>query len=561
MTDTPAAPPVAATPVAEAIGVSKRFGATVALRDARIAVAPGESHALVGRNGAGKSTLVSLLTGLRRPDTGALRFSGRPAPPVGDIDAWRSRVACVYQRSTIIQDLTVAENLFLNRQSAGPLQPIRWRQLRQRAEELLGEYGVDVDASARARELTVEQRQFVEIARALSFGARFIILDEPTAKLDARGIGRLFDKLRDLQRQGVAFLFISHHLQEVYDLCTTVTVYRDATHILTAPVAEVGHQALVEAMTGETTPAPVASAAVAAEGGTTTAATDPDRNPAPAPGPELLSIEGLTLPGACRELSLSVRSGEVVGLAGAAASGNVRVGEAVAGLHRAEEGRISVGGRGVRTGSVPSALAAGVGLVPEDRHLQGLVPGRSVAENATLTVTDQLGPFGTVLPSRTRVFAQRMIRELDIKTPGAATAVSALSGGNQQKVVVARALATAPRVLVAVRPTNGVDVKSKEFLLRRIREVADGGKAALIVSDELDDLKVCDRVVVMFHGRVVAEFAPGWRDEQVVAAMEGVAVPDAAVPDAAAPDVVLQEVVMQDVADRAEAPDTDEHGR
>ncbi|MGW1783371.1 sugar ABC transporter ATP-binding protein [Streptomyces sp. NPDC002143] len=554
MADTPAA-----TPVAEAIGVGKRFGATVALRDARIAVAPGESHALVGRNGAGKSTLVSLLTGLRRPDTGALRFSGRPAPPVGDIDAWRSRVACVYQRSTIIQDLTVAENLFLNRQSAGPLQPIRWRQLRQRAEELLGEYGVDVDASARARELTVEQRQFVEIARALSFGARFIILDEPTAKLDARGIGRLFDKLRDLQRQGVAFLFISHHLQEVYDLCTTVTVYRDATHILTAPVAEVGHQALVEAMTGEATPAPVASAAVAsatvtgadasAEGGTTTAATDPDRDPAP--GPELLSIEGLTLPGACRGLSLSVRSGEVVGLAGAAASGNVRVGEAVAGLHRAEEGRISVGGRGVRTGSVPSALAAGVGLVPEDRHLQGLVPGRSVAENATLTVTDQLGPFGTVLPSRTRVFAQRMIRELDIKTPGAATAVSALSGGNQQKVVVARALATAPRVLVAVRPTNGVDVKSKEFLLRRIREVADGGKAALIVSDELDDLKVCDRVVVMFHGRVVAEFAPGWRDEQVVAAMEGVAVPDVAAPD----------VVMQDVADRAEAPDTDEHGR
>ncbi|MGW2047103.1 sugar ABC transporter ATP-binding protein [Streptomyces sp. NPDC001858] len=536
MADTPAATPVAPTPavptpVAEAIGVGKRFGATVALRDARIAVAPGESHALVGRNGAGKSTLVSLLTGLRRPDTGSLRFSGEPAPPVGDIDAWRSRVACVYQRSTIIQDLTVAENLFLNRQSAGPLQPIRWRQLRQRAEELLGEYGVDVDASARARELTVEQRQFVEIARALSFGARFIILDEPTAKLDARGIGRLFDKLRDLQRQGVAFLFISHHLQEVYDLCTTVTVYRDATHILTAPVAEVGHQALVEAMTGETTPATASPAASAAR----------DAGPGPEPGPELLSIEGLTLPGACRELSLSVRSGEVVGLAGAAASGNVRVGEAVAGLHRAEEGRISVGGRGVRTGSVPSALAAGVGLVPEDRHLQGLVPGRSVAENATLTVTDQLGPFGTVLPSRTRDFAQRMIRELDIKTPGAATAVSALSGGNQQKVVVARALATAPRVLVAVRPTNGVDVKSKEFLLRRIREVADGGKAALIVSDELDDLKVCDRVVVMFHGRVVAEFAPGWRDEQVVAAMEGVA--------------------GQEVADRAEAPDTDEHGR
>ncbi|WP_024754480.1 sugar ABC transporter ATP-binding protein [Streptomyces exfoliatus] len=510
MADTATAPatgPGTPAPVAEATGISKRFGATVALRDARITIAPGESHALVGRNGAGKSTLVSVLTGLQQPDTGALRFSGEAAPAFGDIDAWRARVACVYQRSTIIGDLTVAENLFLNRQSSGSLRPIRWKRLRHRAEELLGEYGVDVDAAARARDLTVEQRQFVEIARALSFGARFIILDEPTAKLDGRGIGRLFGKLRDLQRQGVAFLFISHHLQEVYDLCTTVTVYRDAAHILTAPVAELGRTALVEAMTGE-------SASTVAAGRPPTRRTG---------STELLAIDGLTLPGACEGVSLSLRSGEVVGLAGATASGNVQVGEAVAGLHRAKAGRISVGGSTLRTGSVPAALTAGVGLVPEDRHRQGLVGNRSVAENATLTVSDQLGPFGTVLPARTRAFAQRMIRDLDIKTPAAATPVSALSGGNQQKVVVARALATDPHVLVAIRPTNGVDVKSKEFLLGRIRQVADGGKAALIVSDELDDLRVCDRVVVMFHGRVVAEFDRGWKDEDVVAAIEGVA--------------------------------------
>ncbi|MFF3607940.1 sugar ABC transporter ATP-binding protein [Streptomyces sp. NPDC002463] len=510
MADTPTAPatgPGTPAPVAEATGIGKRFGATVALRDARITIAPGESHALVGRNGAGKSTLVSILTGLQQPDTGALRFSGEPAPAFGDIDAWRARVACVYQRSTIIGDLTVAENLFLNRQSGGSLRPIRWKQLRHRAEELLGEYGVEVDPAARAKDLTVEQRQFVEIARALSFGARFIILDEPTAKLDGRGIARLFGKLRDLQRQGVAFLFISHHLQEVYDLCTTVTVYRDAAHILTAPVAGLGHAALVEAMTGESASTVVAGRPPATRTDST----------------ELLTLDGLTLPGACEDISLSVRSGEVVGLAGATASGNVQVGEAVAGLHRAEAGRISVGGRTVRTGSVPSALTAGVGLVPEDRHHQGLVGNRSVAENATLTVTDQLGPFGIVLPARTRAFAQRVIRDLDIKTPAAATPVSALSGGNQQKVVIARALATDPHVLVAIRPTNGVDVRSKEFLLGRIRQVADDGKAALIVSDELDDLKVCDRVVVMFHGRVVAEFDHGWRDEDVVAAIEGVA--------------------------------------
>ncbi|WP_133918000.1 sugar ABC transporter ATP-binding protein [Streptomyces sp. NBC_00582] len=510
MADTTAAPANSAggrAPVAEATGVSKRFGATVALRDAHITIAPGESHALVGRNGAGKSTLVSILTGLQQPDTGTLSFSGQAAPAFGDTNAWRSRVACVYQRSTIIGGLTVAENLFLNRQSPAALTPIRWKGLRRRAEELLGEYGVDVDAAAAAKDLTVEQRQFVEIARALSFGARFIILDEPTAKLDARGIGRLFDKLRDLQSQGVAFLFISHHLQEVYDLCSTVTVYRDATHIVTAPVAQLGRQALVEAMTGESaTVTPVSVPAVAT--GT---------------GEELLAVDALTLPGTIENLSLSVRSGEVVGLAGATASGNVQVGETLAGLHRAGSGTVKVAGRPLRTGDIPAALAAGIGFVPEDRHLQGLVADRSVAENATLTVTDQLGPYGTVLPTRTRTFAGRMIRRLDIKTPGAGTPVAALSGGNQQKVVIARALATDPHVLVAIRPTNGVDVKSKEFLLGTIRQVADAGKAAVVVSDELDDLKVCDRVVVMFHGRAVAEFDRGWSDRDVVAAMEGVA--------------------------------------
>ena len=511
MADTAAAPANSAggrAPVADATGVSKRFGATVALRDAHITIAAGESHALVGRNGAGKSTLVSILTGLQQPDTGTLRFSGQPAPAFGDTDAWRSRVACVYQRSTIIGGLTVAENLFLNRQSPAALTPIRWKGLRRRAEELLGEYGVDVDAAAPAKDLTVEQRQFVEIARALSFGARFIILDEPTAKLDARGIGRLFDKLRDLQSQGVAFLFISHHLQEVYDLCGTVTVYRDATHIVTAPVAQLGRKALVEAMTGEST--------------TVTPVSGPGRPVATGTGEELLAVDALTLPGAIEDLSLSVRSGEVVGLAGATASGNVQVGETLAGLHRAGGGTVKVAGRPLRTGDIPAALAAGVGFVPEDRHLQGLVADRSVAENATLTVTDQLGPYGTVLPARTRTFAGRMIRRLDIKTPGAGTPVAALSGGNQQKVVIARALATDPHVLVAIRPTNGVDVRSKDFLLGTIRQVADAGKAAVIVSDELDDLRRCDRVLVLFHGRVVAEHRAGWRDHELIASIEGV---------------------------------------
>jgi len=508
-----AVPPAAV----RAEGVVKRFGATVALDRVGITVAAGDSHALVGRNGAGKSTLVSVLTGLHAPDAGRVAFQGEPAPAPGDTAAWQAKVACVYQKSMVVPDLTVAENLYLNRFPRGR---IRWSALRAAARDLLAEYGVDVDPTARAGDLTVEQRQFVEIARALSFGARFIILDEPTAQLDAAGIDRLFTKLRELQRQGVAFLFISHHLQEVYDLCSTVTVYRDARHVVTAPVAELGKAALVEAMTGETARGAAAWHAKAGAGpvpGAGTGDSDSEEDGAPA----VLRADGLALEGAFEPVDFAVRAGEVLGLAGATASGNTALGETLVGLRRATGGRTLVGGRAVRPGSVPHALGAGIGYVPEDRHLQGLVLNRSVAENATLSVTDQLGPYGTVLPSRTRVFAQRMISALDIKTSGPAQPVSDLSGGNQQKVVIARALAREPRVLVAVRPTAGVDVKSKDALLGVVRGVADRGDAAVIVSDELDDLRVCDRVIALFHGRVIAEFGSGWSDRDLVSAMEG----------------------------------------
>jgi simple sugar transport system ATP-binding protein len=502
-----AVPPAAV----HAEGIVKRFGATLALDQVGITVAAGDSHALVGRNGAGKSTLVSVLTGLHTPDAGRVSFLGEPAPAAGDTAGWQSKVACVYQKSMVVPDLTVAENLFLNRFDRGR---IRWSALRTRARDLLAEYGVDVDPNARAGDLTVEQGQFVEIARALSFGARFIILDEPTAQLDAAGIDRLFTKLRELQRQGVAFLFISHHLQEVYDLCSTVTVYRDARHVVTAPVAELGKAALVEAMTGEAAQGELAwharESAQAEVGQETGADTE-----------AILRADGLALEGAFDTVDFAVRPGEVLGLAGATASGNTALGETLVGLRKPTGGRTLVAGKAVRPGSVPHALGAGIGYVPEDRHRQGLVLGRSVAENATLSVTDQLGPYGTVLPSRTRAFAERMISSLDIKTSGPAQPVADLSGGNQQKVVIARALAREPRVLVAIRPTAGVDVKSKDALLGVVRGVAERGDAAVIVSDELDDLRVCDRVIALFHGRVIAEFGSGWTDRDLVSAMEG----------------------------------------
>ncbi|MFC8430915.1 sugar ABC transporter ATP-binding protein [Streptomyces sp. NPDC057253] len=497
---------VTAPPVAEAAGITKRFGSTVALSDARITIAPGQTHALVGRNGAGKSTLVSVLTGLQAPDTGTVTFGGEPAPRLADRDAWRRRVACVYQKSTIIPELTVAENLFLNRHDRGRGGLISWRTLRRKAEDLLRTWSVDVDVRTAAGELDVEQRQFVEIARALSFGARFIVLDEPTAQLDAAAINRLFGRIKDLQEQGVTFLFISHHLQEIYEICDTVTVFRDARHILTASVTDLPRSELVAAMTGD----------AAAE------SVGRRRGPVGTGVPEVLSVVGASLDGAYDDVSFAIRGGEIVGLAGAASSGRTELAETVVGLRAADAGTVEIAGVRPRPGSVPAALGAGVGFVPQDRHHQGYVPGMSIADNGTLTIPERLGPPGFIDRRRRDDLARDMIDNLEIKTPGPELEVAGLSGGNQQKVVMARALANDPKVLVLINPTAGVDVRSKEFLLGKVEETAESGTGVLIASDELDDLRMCDRVLVMFQGRVVAEKLSGWHDHELVAAMEGV---------------------------------------
>ncbi|MGM1064831.1 sugar ABC transporter ATP-binding protein [Saccharothrix sp. Mg75] len=492
-------------PVAEATGLTKRFGSTVALHGAAISVEEGRTHALVGRNGAGKSTLVSILTGLQAPDEGEVRFGGEPAPRLADRHAWRRRVACVYQKSTVIPELSVAENLFLNRHDRGPGGLISWRAVRRGARELLDTWSVDVDVRAPAGELDVEQRQFVEIARALSFGARFIVLDEPTAQLDAAAIARLFARIGELQRQGVTFLFISHHLREVYEICDVVTVFRDARHVLTAAVDELPRADLVAAMTGE----------VGARAGGVR------RSPPPGAA-DVLRVDGASLPGAYHDVSFRVRAGEVVGLAGAAGSGRVEIAETVVGLRAAARGTVEIAGSRPRPGSVPAALAAGVGFVPRDRHHQGLVPGMSIADNVTLTVPERLGRAGFIDGRRRDALARSVIGRLAIKAPGPRLPVSGLSGGNQQKVVMARALANDAAVLVLINPTAGVDVRSKEFLLGKVEEVAASGTGVLVASDELDDLRLCDRVLVVFRGGVVAEFARGWHDHQLVAAVEGV---------------------------------------
>ncbi|MEV6769261.1 sugar ABC transporter ATP-binding protein [Nocardia sp. NPDC051030] len=491
-------------PIAEAVGVTKRFGRNTALDRVGLRVTPGRTHALVGRNGAGKSTLVSVLTGLAPPDEGEVRFHGEPSPAPADRDGWRARVACVYQRSTIIPDLSVAENLFLGRQGFGK-RIVHWRKLRASARELLDTWQVPVDVDMLARDLSVEHRQLVEIARSLSYGARFIILDEPTAQLDGPAIKRLFARIRDLQAQGVTFLFISHHLDEAYEICLDITVFRDARHVLTAPAAELGKPELIAAMTGDT----VAQDSQVVR-----------HTPTPATRPAL-EVEGLTRPGEFEDLGFAVRPGEIVGLAGGGSSGRTEVAETIVGLRKAAAGSVSVGGVPLRRSGVVPALRAGIGFVPRDRHDEGLVPEMSIGDNATLTVPHQLGRFG-LLSGRTRnMLAGKAIRDLDIKAEGPGQSVSELSGGNQQKVVYARALATDPAVLVLISPTAGVDVRSKDTLRGVLRTAAAGGTAVLVVTDELDDLRDCDRVLVLRHGRFAAEYEQGWDDRELVAAMEG----------------------------------------
>jgi simple sugar transport system ATP-binding protein len=499
--------------VGQAEDVSKTFGETRALVDVSLGVLPGECHGLVGRNGAGKSTLVALLTGLNRPDKGAIQLGGEPAPALADRGAWLDRVACVYQKSMVVPTLTVAENVFLNRPTSGNRALVDWRVMRGRAREVMLEWGFDLDVDQEAGTLTVEQRQVVEIARALSIGARFLILDEPTASLEKAAVERLFESVKRLRDGGVGILYISHHLEEIYEICDRVSVLRDGELVLAGLVKDVSQANLVAAMVGSAPPRKVTEIEAVEK-----------RGPL---GVTRLEVAGLSVhsrAGSVEDVSFSIRAGECVGLVGLEGSGSSTVADAIVGLVKPGSGKVAVEGEPIAFGKVDAVLKKGVGYVPQDRHARGFAPQLGVGENLTLSVLERVAGalLGLVRFAERDRIARVQVEKLQIVASSLEQPVSSLSGGNQQKVVVGRALAQDPQVLVVVNPTVGVDVASKEALLDAIGQARDQGMAVLLVSDDFEDLRICTRLLIMVRGRIGRELTqPPWDRQELISAVEG----------------------------------------
>jgi simple sugar transport system ATP-binding protein len=428
-----------------------------------------------------------------------------------DRAAWQRLVACVYQKSMVVPSLTVAENIFLNRATGkGDRHIVNWRAMRSQARQVMLDWGFDLDVNRLVQDLTVEQRQVVEIARALSGGARFLILDEPTASLEKAAIERLFERIRRLKESGVGILYISHHLEEIYEVCDQLTVLRDGKRVLSAPVGEIKQDRLVEAMVGETPQQAAGNIA-------------PNRATAmERPRLEISHLHVVARQGPVQDVSLAVSAGECVGLVGLQGSGTATVADAVVGLLKPAAGEIKLDGKPVRAGKVDATLQQGIAYVPEDRHARGFVPYLGVGENLTVTILDRLSRWGIVSLARRDQIATDLVQQLGIVTSGLDQKVGQLSGGNQQKVVVGRALARQPAVLVVISPTVGVDVASKEALLNVIGAARDSGTAVLLVSDDLDDLRICTRLLIMVKGRLVKEYRqPPWDQHEVIAAVEG----------------------------------------
>jgi rhamnose transport system ATP-binding protein len=491
--------PAGALPLLELRHAAKSFGAVRALIDGSVDLRAGEVHALLGENGAGKSTLVKILAGVYQPDAGTLVVGGNEVTLHGPAAAQAAGIAVIYQEPTLFPDLTVAENMFVGRQPRGRGRRIDRRAMQHEAAAVFATLGVPLDPARIARGLSIADQQVVEIGKALSLDARVIVMDEPTAALSAAEVDRLFEVIRTLKAQGAAVLFISHRLEEVFAICQTVTVMRDGSHVLTSELAGLTANDLVRAMVGREL------------------AERPPQTAGASPGEPVLTVERLTREGVFTDISLTVRSGEIVALAGLVGSGRSEVARAVFGIDRYDAGQVTVLGKQLKKASPTSAMAAGIGFVPEDRRQQGLVMDMSVQQNVALASLRNLEKGGLIRASAERAMAADWAARLKIKYGRLTDPVSMLSGGNQQKVVLAKWLGRKPSLLIVDEPTRGIDVGTKAEVHHLLTDLARSGVGILMISSELPEvLGVSDRILVMREGSLVAEFSHAGASEEAV---------------------------------------------
>ena len=485
-------------PIIALRNASKSYGAVHALTNASLAIGAGEVRALVGENGAGKSTIVRLLAGVQRPDRGDVLIDGSRVAFHGPATARDAGVAVIYQEPTLFPDLSIAENVMMGRQPLTTARRIDRRSLHVHVQDLLDRLGVALASDQPVRGLSIADQQIVEIAKALSFDARVLIMDEPTAALSGAEVERLFGVVRTLQERGAGVLFISHRLDEVFEIASTITVLRDGHVTFDGKASDLTTDQLVRKMVGRDLSQlfPKTDAVI---------------------GAPLLEVSRLTREGVFTDISFEVRRGEIVALAGLVGAGRSEVARTIFGIDKRDAGRVEIDGVALPSGSPSAAMRAGIGLVPEDRRGQGLVMDLSIERNVALTRLRAITRLGVIGRGAERRLAADWAQRLQIKLHSLGDPVGFLSGGNQQKVVLGKWLATNPELLIIDEPTRGIDVGTKAEVHRLMSELAGQGVAVLMISSELPEvLGMADRILVMREGRLVAELSREEASEEAV---------------------------------------------
>jgi inositol transport system ATP-binding protein len=471
------------------VGISKTFPGVKALDDVHLDVGPGTVHALMGENGAGKSTLMKVLIGMYQADAGLIAFGGREVQIPDTATALGMGISMIHQELSPVPQMDVSENIWLGREPVNRLGLIDKRRMVADTKALFTRWEIDINPRRIMKQLSVAQTQMVEIAKAISYDSRLIIMDEPTSAITEREVDHLHRMIRSLRESGVAIIYITHKMDEVFKISDFVTVFRDGKHVATLPASELDRGKLISLMVGRelTHMFPKEDVEI---------------------GEVVMSVRGLTRAGKIHDVSFDIRAGEILGLSGLMGAGRTEVLEAIFGVERIEAGEITIRGKKVRINEPADAIAAGLGLLTEDRKLTGIMGVLSVRDNITIAALPRFSPRGILRKKQMNQEAQVQREALSIKTPSLAQLVRLLSGGNQQKVLVSRWLLTSPDILMIDEPTRGIDVGAKAEIHRLMCRLAAEGKAILMVSSELPEiLGMSDRVLVMHGGRITGEFS------------------------------------------------------